>query len=263
MVESKALNERQSSQLSNDLSCRIQTNQKFGNSDLKSWILDKLNLKKGERLLDVGCGTGVYTIQFAKVTQQEWSCAGVDLSVESIKTAEKASRDLNLKIKFINNNMDEFNASQDPERYDTITSMYALYYSKNPALVLKNLSGMLKATGRIAILGPYMDNNKEWFDFLNQFMALPKNVIQSSSDFMHDVVLPFAWEQFSDTHCFRFVNRIRVPSLEDLKKYWESNTYYEAKYNEAFMKYAAVHFKNNPHFEFSKTALLILMNNRR
>jgi len=213
--------------------------------------------------MDVGCGTGTYTISFAKHIETDWSCTGVDISPESLRTAEKASSDSGLKINFVLKNMDQLNSSTDSTRYDMITIMYALYYSKNAVRTLNHLANMLNPEGRLAVLGPYMDNNKEWFDFLNRFMLLPEKILQSSSRFVYEEVLPFAWAHFDVTTCFRFVNHICIPSLEDLKRYWKSNTYYEPKYNKEFLKHAHAHFSKNKSFTFSKTAMLILMNNRK
>jgi len=120
---------------------------------------------------------------------------------------------------------------------------------------------MLKPKGRIVIMGPYLDNNKKWFDFLNKFMKLPERVVESTTTFMFEKILPFACSNFEEVRCHKFVNNIRIPSLNDLRMYWKSNTYYEKKYDELFEKYAKEHFSQHNSFCFSKVALFIEMKN--
>ena len=41
-----------------DLECRINLQEKYGTNDLNQWILKKLKLQPGDRVLDIGCGNG-------------------------------------------------------------------------------------------------------------------------------------------------------------------------------------------------------------
>ena len=101
------MSKRQSSQLTKELNLRIQTNQKFGDRDLTEWLLEKLNLKKGERLLDIGCGTGKLLISFARVTEVPNTCMGIDVSAESIDKTTHAALNEGLKINLVTQDMDK------------------------------------------------------------------------------------------------------------------------------------------------------------
>jgi len=255
------MQERQTSQLSTELDCRIQTNLAFGNTDLTAWLLEKLQLRRGERLLDVGCGTGKHLIPFAKAIGSEFACTGVDLSAESLAKAKESAQREGVKINFIQLNMDELHPLDPSQQYDTITAIYSAYYSNNVPQLLLNMTRVLKPGGRIVIMGPYADNNKEWFDFLNQFMTLSQQVAKSSTTFMFDDILPFACSRFEHVKCYRFVNRVVIPSLDDLRNYWKSNIYYDEKLDESFERAAAEHFKHSNTFQFNKVALYAEMIN--
>jgi len=262
MMPSKG-KEKETSQLTAELNCRIQTNEKFGNAKLTPWLIDRLHLQKGERLLDIGCGTGKHLIPFAKRISTDFACTGMDLSGRSLKDAEETAKKEDLKIRLIEKSMDDMDGLIKPscydDQYDIITVIYAAYYSKNISAFLENIKTMLRPGGRIAIMGPYSDNNKEWFDFLSQFMKLPDNVMESTTTFMPQKILPFAAENFDEARCFRFVNTIIIPSIEDLRRYWISNIYYGEKYNAQFEKFAKLHFEKNKIFSFKKVALLAIM----
>lgn len=254
---------RTTSQLTPDLSQRIQTNQKFGSADLKSWFLEKLALRPGERLLDIGCGTGIYLISFAKQIKTDGACTGVDLSESSIEKARQACAHEKLKVNLFVESMDELKQCKKAGPFNTITFAYSAYYSKNPDQMFAGLLGSLQPEGRLVILGPYLDNNQEWFEFLSQFMTLPQHAQESSGTFMGNIALPFALKNFDEIQCFRFVNHITIPNVTELQKYWEANTYFDPKHDESFRKFSQQHFIKHENFSFRKAALLLIMKRKR
>ncbi len=257
------MNTRQTSQSTKELNCRIQTNQAFGDHDLTEWLLEKLHLSQGNHLLDVGCGTGKLLVPFAKITKIPNTCMGIDVSADNIDKARRAAENEGLRIDLVIGDMDQIAPDLYRGKFDIITAIYSAYYSKNIKALLKKLSHMLKKTGRIIIMGPYMDNNQEWFEFLQLFMQLPSSTLYQSSSFMCEDVLPFAATSYDAVHAYKFINHISIPSLEHLLAYWRSNTYYDEKYDSAFLKHATEFFSNNDIFRFAKTALLVAMQNEQ
>ena len=43
---------------SNKLKKRLDINKKLGSKDLTSWLFKRYNIKKGDHILEVGCGVG-------------------------------------------------------------------------------------------------------------------------------------------------------------------------------------------------------------
>ena len=251
------MSERDTSQVTDSLNNRIVANQQFGNMDLTSWLRSRLLLCEGETLLDVGCGTGKHLVAFAKATAIPYSCTGMDLSASSLDDAKAAAEKEGVQIKLVQKSMDDLDHEQGA--YHTISSIYALYYCKDAQHTLANLHRLLAKHGRIVIMGPYNENNKEWFKFINQFMELPENVKKSTTTFMRDEVLKYALKHFGKITCERFVNTLRIPSKEELTKYWRSNIYYKEEHDHAFEKFATKHFATHPDFRYSKVGLLITM----
>lgn len=255
------MRERETSQVTDALTNRIGANQKFGASDLTGWMLRQLDLKRGERLLDVGCGTGKHLIEFAKAIGEPLACAGLDLSASSIDSARRAAEREGVSVSLAVQSMDDLDAYAEGRTFDTITSIYALYYSSDARRVLAAMKRMLPSGGggRIAIAGPYSNNNDEWFKFIGRFMTLPESVIRSSTTFMYDHVLRFAQDNFGTIVCKRFVNEVCVPSKEELQKYWRSNIYYKEEHDPAFDALAGEYFATHDAFRYKKVAQLTLM----
>ena len=258
------MSKRESSQITSDLDTRIRTNQVFGDNDLDQWLVAKLAPKQDERILDAGCGTGNHLIKLANKTAVDNESVGFDLSEQSIVEARAKASAAGVKIKFLVANFSDLKTPAIPDgAFDIATSIYAIYYADNARNALTALARKLKATGRMGIMGPHGDNNKQWFEFLSQFMQLPANIERISARFMDEEIQPFAQERFEHVQILEFVNNIRIPTYADLKNYWVSNVYYQEQLDGRFEACAQQHFAKFQSFDFFKKGLLILMSGRR
>ena len=249
--------QKETSQITSQLKTRIDTNKKFGSIDLDKWLLERLSIKKGYNVLDVGCGTGNHIIKIAEAFP-DGNYYGIDISKSSIKDAIEKSTQKNLKIKFICGDAAEASVFQN-NFFDLIISIYALYYVKDPQKTLDVLKSKLKSTGKIAVMSPYKGNNEEWYSFLSSFMKIQQEIESIANNFMDRIVLPFAKTNFVKIESIHFENKITIPSLEDLKKYWESNVYHKPEFDREFEMHAKEFFKENEKFVLTKRALLAIM----
>ncbi|MGG4479149.1 MULTISPECIES: class I SAM-dependent methyltransferase [Paenibacillus] len=108
----------------------------YGKS-LISW----LQPKKGERILDLGCGTGDLTNEIA-MSQAE--VVGMDASPEMIQRA----REKFPEITFVEGDGHRFEVSIP---YDAIFSNAALHWMKSPELVVESIWNALKPGGRLVV----------------------------------------------------------------------------------------------------------------
>lgn len=244
-----------------NLSTRMKTNTRYGDNDLSSWLIDHLKPREGEHVLDVGCGDGSYLRQVASLVKKDNYCVGIDYDGEMIDKAKEGNKNFKPAITFIKMDMDtvgDLNSSFKNGFFDLIYSVYAFYYSKNEIKTLGHLKEKLKPAGRIAIMGPYGDNNKDWFDFLYKFMKLSKAVVRSTTTFMDDIAA-YAQNNFKHVQTYEFINNITIPSYEDMKNYWRSNIYYDPQYDPGFENYAKAHFAKHKTFKYFKKAQLTIM----
>ena len=102
--------------------------------------------KKGTKILDVGCGTGNFSMKLA-----EMGCevVGVDVSEEMLKLAEEKSKDNNMDIEF--HKMDVYGLDFEDEEFDVVFSMAAFEFIKEPKKAYNEMHRVLKKNGNLLI----------------------------------------------------------------------------------------------------------------
>jgi ubiquinone/menaquinone biosynthesis C-methylase UbiE len=142
-------------------------------------IINYADLKAGERVLEVGCGTGTLSL-LAKRRVDDGEVIGLDLSPKMVKQAEKKSKKYNLDIKFIEGSIDTL---LFPDNYfDVVLSSWMFHHL--PIRIkregLKEIHRVLKKGGRFL-----------FFDF-----SKPNNVIG------YMITPLFIWTDFLREHIF-------------------------------------------------------------
>jgi ubiquinone/menaquinone biosynthesis C-methylase UbiE len=107
-------------------------------SELGKGVVELLNHQKGEKILDLGCGTGDLAYEISKTGANE---TGMDLSREMIGKA----REKYPEIHFFIGNAENF---QFEESFDAVFSNAALHWMKNAKQVLKCVWNVLNKGGR-------------------------------------------------------------------------------------------------------------------
>src|SRR3989344_4672988 len=79
------------------LDYRIYVHDHFSKSDFDGWVINKLNLKKGLLVLDVGCGSGKHLFEIASKIGASGSVVGIDTSLESLRKCENKIKERNAK----------------------------------------------------------------------------------------------------------------------------------------------------------------------
>lgn len=106
-------------------------------------ILRICDIKKGERILDVGCGTGVFT---KKLIETQADCiVGIDLSDKMIEIAKSNFADS--RVSFVAENFYDFCS----EQYDCIIIYSAYPHFLDKEKFAKKIHQLLKAGGRFVI----------------------------------------------------------------------------------------------------------------
>ena len=104
-------------------------------------LISMLNPKAGERILDLGCGTGELT---AEIASSGAKMVGIDASEKMIEAARNKFPDLN----FIQAKGESF---IDSEPYDAIFSNATLHWILNPEAVISAMYSNLKPNGRLLL----------------------------------------------------------------------------------------------------------------
>ena len=69
------------------------------------FLIEEMDLPKGSRILDIGCGTGRHAIELAK---HGYTVTGVDISSGMLTEAEVTARDEGVEIELVNSNAEDF-----------------------------------------------------------------------------------------------------------------------------------------------------------
>jgi ubiquinone/menaquinone biosynthesis C-methylase UbiE len=109
-------------------------------------ILKLAQLKPRELVLDLGCGTGFFTLELARRGAR---VIGVDASAEMLKAAEVEAAREKLPISFHRAQADSLPfASQS---FDLVVGVTLLCFAEQPDLILREANRLLKDSGRIVV----------------------------------------------------------------------------------------------------------------
>lgn len=146
---------------------------------LNSYLLNK-NLKK---ILDAGCGIGIYTLALGRIFEKA-KVTGGDIDKRKIQSCKSLSNELGIKnVEFEYLNITKTN---DKEKYDLIVCIDVLEHIHDYELVLRNFSKLLKSDGYLYIHVP-QPNQKRLFSSLKNWHhedhaheGIAKNVLESA-----------------------------------------------------------------------------------
>jgi SAM-dependent methyltransferase len=109
--------------------------------------LEMLEISPGDRVLDVGCGPGNFSRDFARAAG-EGLVVGVDASETMLSEAVKRGGDANLA--FVRG--DACDLPFDDGAFDAVCCFAALYLIEEPAKALEEIVRVLAPGGRVALL---------------------------------------------------------------------------------------------------------------
>lgn len=122
-------------------------------------IMKYLYPKKGEKILDVGCGVGYYCFELA--TKYGCNVYGVDIDGEDIELANQISETTNApNVNFCASDICELQLKD--ETFDKILVSEVLEHITDDDIFLAEMCRMLKQNGYLIISVPYVNSMKEY-----------------------------------------------------------------------------------------------------
>ncbi|GAM13399.1 class I SAM-dependent methyltransferase [Mesobacillus selenatarsenatis] len=111
---------------------------------LEKNIIFQLSLpRKGGKALDLGCGTGIYTIWLARMGL---NVTGVDISSNMLEIAKEKTIASSLNIDYVQSDIQKL--PFDEETFDLIVANIVLEFVKDPEAVVNEAIRVLKKGGR-------------------------------------------------------------------------------------------------------------------
>lgn len=117
--------------------------------------LDKLNIQNGDKVLIVGCGTGL-DLKYIKI---KCDITAIDITPVMIKKTRKRASKLNKSINTLV--MDAENLDFKDETFDKVIMHTILTVVSNPVSSFKEAERVLKEGGYMTILDKFLSKNKE------------------------------------------------------------------------------------------------------
>ena len=112
----------------------------------------------GKKVLEIGCGIGTDTINFARAGAH---VTVAELSDESLKVAEQRATvfDLDDRIDFYRGNAEELTSFVPVQRHDLVYSFGVIHHSPHPEQILEQATNYLEPGGTLKVM---VYNRRSW-----------------------------------------------------------------------------------------------------
>ena len=168
----------------------------FGEKILRMSVFNTISpyIKRGDRILDLCCGTGTLTVLLAELFYDDCSIIGVDLSQGQIAQAQK--KDIYPNLKFIV--MDANNLQFNNESFDKIIISAALHEmdKKQRLNVLSEVHRVLKKDGQFLIFEHHEPSKPIYRILYNYYFGIIEKMTSYSFEMQRNIFLELKKARF-------------------------------------------------------------------
>ncbi len=213
-----------------DLATRINIHSQFGGKDIDKWMLDLIQLKPGDKILDVGCGSGKQCFSYLDYLHGKADITGGDVNAELLGQAKAEDHKRKSGLHFMD--LDFNKKFLLPDNYfDFVSCCFAIYYAVDVPFTISEMHRVLKPGGRLFTTGPMPQNKQLFYDIIKEATGKPIPPMPGSSrystEFLSTIKSQF---QKVDLHIFEnpltfstvdpFIAYTRASLAED-RKLWK------------------------------------------
>jgi SAM-dependent methyltransferase len=125
-------------------------------------LLARSAVAPGERVLEIGCGTGAATVPFAELVGERGHIVGVDISEPMLAEARKRIAESGLRnVTLLQADAQTYRF--EPESFDLTTSRFGVMFFADPTAAFSNLRPALRRGGRLCFAcWAALEDNQHW-----------------------------------------------------------------------------------------------------
>jgi SAM-dependent methyltransferase len=149
---------------------------RYDRASRRMWqrFLDAQLVGRGDRALDVGCGTGGPTRDVARLAT-EGRVTGIDLSTRMLDLARKRSADEGLdNVTFVRGDAQIY--PFEPAAFDLVLSCFGAMFFNDPVAAFTNIARALRPGGTLALLVWRTLPENEWLTSLRSALAVGRDL---------------------------------------------------------------------------------------
>jgi ubiquinone/menaquinone biosynthesis C-methylase UbiE len=201
----------------NDLLTRIDIHNKFGSRDIDAWMLELLDLKKGMKILDVGCGSGKQCFSYHQYLQGDADITGGDVSTELLGQARAQNSKKGNPIRFIDLNFNQpFDFKENT--FDMLSCCFAIYYAEDMPFTIREMHRVIKPGGRLFTSGPMPENKALFYDIIHEASGKPIPLMPGSSRYASEILSTIK-QLFSRVEVHIFENPLTFNTIDPFLDY--------------------------------------------
>ena len=118
------------------------------NQESLALLLDRLRVAGGERVLEIGCGTGAVTLPLATAVGEQGQVVAVDISESMLNSARQSLGEAGVQNVTLRLG-DAQVMALEPRSFDVATSRMGVMFFADPIAAFRNIGSALKPGGRL------------------------------------------------------------------------------------------------------------------
>jgi ubiquinone/menaquinone biosynthesis C-methylase UbiE len=163
-----------------DLAMRINIHSQFGGKDIDKWMLNLIQLQPGNKILDVGCGSGKQCFSYFDYLHGKAEITGGDVNADLLAQAKSENQQRNAGIKFMDLDFNKKFQLGD-NLFDFASCCFAIYYALDVPFTIGEMHRVLKPNGRLFTTGPMPQNKQLFYDIIKEATGKPIPPMPGSS----------------------------------------------------------------------------------
>lgn len=203
------------------LAVRIRAHTEFASFQLEDWLCERIQVSKGDRVFEVGCGGGNFFPLYSQLVGARGLVVGIDVSDSLLASARRALASIEARGIVLKWDFNDRLPILDGEFACTL-SLFSAYYADSAGGLVDEMIRVTSAEGQLLLLGPADDNARELYE-LNEAVtgvAHTEGTRYTTTRLAHEF-LPELRKRLGDKVDFVVLDRrIEFPSPRDFAEYY-------------------------------------------